>query len=129
VGIEKTYKAFGTELVPYVRAEILYDTKYSAMHRQIYQTGVDIDITKQFGIEPYYAFQRDTATNPARLDRFGLILKYYRDAHGTFGRAAAQSCRECIPQRSSLANRLSTSSAEKAVRIRGRRGAAVTTAR
>jgi hypothetical protein len=78
VGIEKTYKAFGTELVPYARAEILYDTRFSALHKQIYQVGVDIDITKQFGIEPYYAFQRDTATDPARLDRFGLILKYYR---------------------------------------------------
>jgi hypothetical protein len=77
-GIEKAYTVFGMTTLPYGRVEFLYDTRFNALSRQIYQAGVEVRLTQSLRIEPYYAFQNDTRTSPAHLDRLGLVLKYYR---------------------------------------------------
>jgi hypothetical protein len=64
-------------MVPYVRADFIYDTRFSALSREIYQAGVEVSLSQRFRVEPYYAFQNDSRTSPARLERFGLVLKYY----------------------------------------------------
>jgi hypothetical protein len=78
LGMEKEYTVLGTELVPYARAEFRYDTRFAAWNSQVYQVGVDIELSERFRIEPYYAVQIDTATSPTHLDRVGLVLKYFR---------------------------------------------------
>lgn len=78
LGLEKAYTVFGRELIPYIRAEVLYDTRFDAWNRQVYQAGVEIELSQSFRLEPWYAFQVDTATQPTHLDRVGLVLKYYR---------------------------------------------------
>ena len=45
------------------------DTRFDAWNRQLYQAGVEIEITKHWRIEPYYARQED--------QRSGLVLKTY----------------------------------------------------
>jgi hypothetical protein len=77
-GVEKAYTLFGKELVPYANAEFFYDTRFGAWSRQLYQAGVEIEITTRFRIEPYYALQIDTGVEPTYLDRVGLVLKYSR---------------------------------------------------
>jgi hypothetical protein len=77
LGVEKTYTVRGIRAVPYARAEFLYDTRFDALSREIYQAGVEVRLSDRFRIEPYYAFQNDSRTTPARLDRLGLVLKYY----------------------------------------------------
>ena len=77
-GLEKQYTVFGKTVVPYARAEFLYDTRFEALNRQLYTAGAEVELTRRFRIEPYYQFQNDTRTAPAHLDRVGLILKYYR---------------------------------------------------
>ena len=78
VGVETEYTVLGRKVVPYAHAEILYDTRFDAWSRQIYQVGVEIGLTESLRIEPSYAFQIDTETPPTHLDRVGLSLKYYR---------------------------------------------------
>ena len=77
-GLEKEYIVRGTALIPYVRAEFLYDSWFGAWNRQSYQAGVEIEVARRFRIEPWYAFQIDTAAAPAHLDRLGLAGKYHR---------------------------------------------------
>jgi hypothetical protein len=76
-GLEKGYTLLGMTMTPYARVEFLYDTRFDAVTRQIFQAGVEVRLSPQFRIEPYYAFQKDTRTSPAQLDRLGLVLKYY----------------------------------------------------
>ena len=78
LGLEKEYTVLNRAVIPYVRAEILYDTRFDAWNRQIYQVGVEIGLNDRFRLEPWYAFQIDTATAPKHLDRLGVTLKYYR---------------------------------------------------
>jgi hypothetical protein len=78
LGMEKEFTVFGTELIPYARAEFRYDTRFDAWNSQVYQVGVDIELSERFRIEPYYALQIDTAVEPTHLDRLGLVLKYFR---------------------------------------------------
>ena len=78
LGLEKEYTVLGRALIPYARAEFLYDTRFDAWNRQIYQVGVEIELTQRFRIEPSYAFQIDTAAPPTHLDRVGIVLTYYR---------------------------------------------------
>ena len=78
LGIEKAYTVFGREVIPYIHAEFLYDTRFDAWNRQIYQAGVEIELSQSFRLEPWYAFRIDTAASPTHLDRVGLALKYYR---------------------------------------------------
>lgn len=78
LGLEKEYTVLSRPLVPYVRAEFLYDTRFDAWNRQIYQIGAEFGLTDRFKIEAWYAFQIDTGAPPTHLDRVGLGLKYYR---------------------------------------------------
>jgi hypothetical protein len=68
----------GKTIIPYARVEFFYDTRFDALSRQTYQAGVEVALSERFRIESYYAFQNDTRTSPAHLDRLGLVLKYYR---------------------------------------------------
>jgi hypothetical protein len=81
LGVEQEFTVFNRVVVPYANAEFFYDTRFDAWSRQVYQVGVEIALNRfgqHFRIEPYYAFQIDTGTSPTHLDRFGLVLKYYR---------------------------------------------------
>ena len=77
-GAEEKYTVLGKTIIPYARVEFFYDTRFDALSRQTYQAGVEVALSERFRIEPYYAFQNDTRTSPAHLDRLGLVLKYYR---------------------------------------------------
>jgi hypothetical protein len=77
LGIEREFTVGGVVLVPYAQAEVFYDTRFGAFNRQLYQGGVEIELTKHWRIEPYYARQEDQRSSPAHLDRVGLVLKLY----------------------------------------------------
>ena len=78
MGVETEYRVLGRRVLPYAHAEILYDTRFDAWNRQIYQVGVEIELTQSLRLEPSYAFQVDTSMEPRHVDRVGLALKYYR---------------------------------------------------
>lgn len=78
MGIEREFTAGGTVIVPYAQAEVFHDTRYDAWSRQLYQFGAEIELTKQWRLEPYYARQNDTRPSAGHVDRVGLVLKYFR---------------------------------------------------
>ena len=77
LGIEREFTVGGMTLVPYAQAEVFYDSRFGAWNRQLYQAGVEIEITKHWRIEPHYARQEDQRSSTAHVDRVGLVLKTY----------------------------------------------------
>jgi hypothetical protein len=76
-GIEREFTVFGLVMVPYVQAEIFYDTRFDVLNRQLYQTGVEIELTKRWRIEPYVARQNDSRSASGNVNRSGLVVKFY----------------------------------------------------
>jgi hypothetical protein len=77
LGVEREVTVGGVTLVPYAQAEVLYDSRFGAWNRQIYQAGVEIELTSHWRIEPYYARQEDQRSSTAHLNRAGLVFKLY----------------------------------------------------
>ena len=75
--IEREIAVSGVVVVPYVRAEGFYDTRFDTWNRHLYDVGAEIELARHWRIEPYYARQTDTHATVDRVDRIGLILKYY----------------------------------------------------
>jgi hypothetical protein len=59
---------------PYVRAEVLYDSRSSTWDWR-YQAGAEIALTRHWRIEPYYARRQNQ--HSADLNRMGLIVKTF----------------------------------------------------
>ncbi len=79
IGLEKELTApGGTTHVPYLTAEWFYDTRFDAWSRQRYQLGTEVVLDKSWRFEPYYAYEKDKHPTEERLNRFGVVLKYYR---------------------------------------------------
>jgi hypothetical protein len=76
--VEREFTVGGVAVVPYAQGEIFYDTRYDAWNREVYQTGVEVELSKAWRIEPYIARQNDSRSASGNVDRFGLVLKYYR---------------------------------------------------
>jgi hypothetical protein len=77
LGIEREFTVCGVVMVPYVQAEIFYDTRFDSWNRQLYQAGVEIELTKHWRIEPYVARQNDSRSASGNVNRLGLVLKTY----------------------------------------------------
>jgi hypothetical protein len=67
----------GRSLVPYLQGEILYDTRYNAWNRRIYQAGLEIKMASDWRIETYISRQFDSRSAPSNVDQVGLQLKFY----------------------------------------------------
>jgi len=76
--LERETPIFGLETVPYVSAEVLYDTRYDAWSEQRYHAGLEMVLDARWRLEPYYLRQEDQRSEPAHTNAFGLVLKYYR---------------------------------------------------
>lgn len=77
VGMEREFTVGGVVMVPYVQAEIFYDTRFDSWNRQLYQAGVEIELNKHWRLEPYLARQNDSRSASGNLNRIGLVLKSY----------------------------------------------------
>jgi hypothetical protein len=77
VGIEREFTVSRVVIVPYIQAETFYDTRFDTFNRQLYQTGVEIELNKHWRIEPYFARQNDSRSASGNVNRVGLVLKSY----------------------------------------------------
>lgn len=77
LGVEREFRVCGVVMVPYAQAEIFYDTRFDSWNRQLYQAGVEIELTKHWRIEPYVARQNDSRSASGNLNIIGLVLKTY----------------------------------------------------
>ena len=76
--LERETSLFGAVTVPYVNAEPFYDSRYAAVIRWRYETGVEIVMNEHWRLEPHYLRLKDSRSEPRHTNAFGLILKYYR---------------------------------------------------
>ncbi len=75
--IEREMQAGKTVVVPYIRGEVFYDTRYSAWSKQSYRVGSEVDLTKHWRIEPYLAVDKDTQPSVVYTHRLGILCKLY----------------------------------------------------
>ena len=78
VRAERETELFGAVSMPYVGAEVLYDTRYDAWSQQRYEVGIEIVLSRRWRLEPHYLRQDDQRSQPAHVNAFGLILKHHR---------------------------------------------------
>lgn len=77
LGLECELTLGGVAVVPYVQAEVFYDTRFGAWSRQLYQAGLEVKLTDHWRIEPYYARQEDQRPSTAHVNQIGFVLKTY----------------------------------------------------
>lgn len=75
--VERKFNTARIVTSAYARAELSYDTRYSAWSRRRYQVGSEIALTKHWRLEPYYARDRDSEPSVVYTDRIGMIVKLY----------------------------------------------------
>lgn len=78
LGVEREFTPNGVATVPYAQAETFYDTRTGSWNRQLYQTGVEVEISRTWRYEVYVSRQVDSLSPSANVGTLGLVLKYYR---------------------------------------------------
>ena len=74
LGFEREFPAGRLTATPYVRVEVLYDSRPSTWNWR-YQAGTEIALTRHWRIEPYYA--RWQNQHSADINRIGFIVKTF----------------------------------------------------
>jgi hypothetical protein len=75
--LERETPILGLEAIPYVSAELLYDTRHDSWSEQRYQLGLEMVLDTRWRLEPYYLRQEDQRSEPSHTNAFGLVLKYH----------------------------------------------------
>ena len=75
--ISREFEVLRQMTVPYVRGEWMYDTRYDAHSRSLYEAGVETKLTRHFRVEAYLAWQYDYQPDKDSLRAFGLVAKWY----------------------------------------------------
>ena len=78
VGVEREFTPCGVPTVPYAQADTFYDTRKGSWNRQLYQTGVEVELSQSWRYEVYVSRQVDSLAPSANVGTLGLVLKYYR---------------------------------------------------
>ena len=74
LGFEREFPVGRLTATPYVRAEVLYDSRPSTWDWR-YQAGAEIALTRHWRIEPYYAGRQNQ--HSADINRIGFIVKTF----------------------------------------------------
>jgi hypothetical protein len=73
----REYSMRGHSVVPFIKAEWFYDTRYDGWARQLYQAGSEFTINDRFRVEPYVAYQSDRLPAEESLNAIGVTAKLY----------------------------------------------------
>jgi len=77
LNLEYLGKIDETPVIPYVRGEVYYDSRYSDWSKQTYQTGFEINLSPRWRVEPYFALDIDTRPSKTYTDRIGVAVRFY----------------------------------------------------
>ena len=64
-------------VTPYFQAEAFYDTRFDGWARELYQVGVEIQLTRHVRLEPYLARQLDTLPASSGVYAIGVVARWY----------------------------------------------------
>jgi len=67
----------GHPVVPFLKAEWFYDTRYDGWSRALYQAGPEITFNKRFRLEPYLSRQIDRLPDDETVNALGITAKLY----------------------------------------------------
>lgn len=76
LGVEREVPVGRVTATPYIRAEVLYDSRPGAWSMR-YQAGVELALTKHWRIEPFYQRRENRHAGAADGNRIGFIVKTY----------------------------------------------------
>lgn len=77
VKLERSFRIGNRALTPYAHAEIFYDWRYNAFHRQRYGAGAEFEVNEFFVVEGYYLRQQDSRSSLRGMNVGGLALQFY----------------------------------------------------
>jgi hypothetical protein len=77
LGVEKALRVGGRAVVPFANAEAFYDTRFDAWSRQRYQAGAEVELDRDWRLEPSLIRQNDSRSQPARVNALGMAIKYF----------------------------------------------------
>jgi len=76
--VERAFALPALQLVPYVRAEVYYDHKYTKWTRTTFSGGVVIPFRKHYELDTYFEHQNDTSKSPNRqVNALGIALNLH----------------------------------------------------
>ncbi|HYX69153.1 MAG TPA: DUF2490 domain-containing protein [Terriglobales bacterium] len=75
--LERDFKIKSVSLTPYLRGELLYDSRYGIWNRNSYSFGVIFPVHKHFELEPYFTHQNDSRSSPAHINAVGFTFSLY----------------------------------------------------
>ena len=78
LGLELEFTVWNRALVPYVEAEVFYDTRQGVWSREQYQAGVELELGERWRIESYFRRQDNHGQSRSHENGIGFVLKYYR---------------------------------------------------
>jgi len=64
-------------VVPYLNAEVMYDTRYDGWARALAQAGAELTLTEHFRLEVYLLRQTDLLPASASLNALGVVAKLF----------------------------------------------------
>jgi hypothetical protein len=77
--LERTFGVGSARLVPFVNAEVFFDSRYDAWSRLRLEAGFDLEelVSHRSVIELYLLRQDDSRSQPSTVDGIGVVLKLY----------------------------------------------------
>jgi hypothetical protein len=76
--IERNTQVFGVRTIPFVNAEVFYDTRFDTASRERYEAGMQVVLNRQWRLKPYYAREHNVDSSPTEINAIGFTLRYYR---------------------------------------------------
>ena len=74
VQVNRDFTIESWSVTPYASAEMFYDTRYDQLSRYRFVGGITLQFTKNFALEPYYAYQIDVAPRWSGTHALGLAV-------------------------------------------------------
>lgn len=75
--VNRDFEVRGRLVTPYLQAEVMYDGRYDGWARELYQAGVEIELTRHFRVEPSFGRQVDRLPEKEGLWAFAFVARWY----------------------------------------------------
>jgi len=77
LGDERQFKLRERAVIPYLTAEVIYDTRYNRWDQRRYQAGTEVSLNEAWRFDLYVEARTDEIAERPRLAAVGAVLKYY----------------------------------------------------
>jgi hypothetical protein len=75
--VNRDFEVRGRLVTPYLQAEAFYDTRYDGWAQELYQAGAEIEVSRNFRVEPSVARQVDRLPEKSGLWAIAVVARWY----------------------------------------------------